>query len=182
LLASDSDDKIALDVTVRLAATEAPAMAAVIEDVPGADVATVNATLDAPAGTTMTAGTVATDVLLLTSETLAPPAAAAEVRFTIPPTDEPDAMVDGVRTTLATVDTDVGAVDDELEQLVVMSATAITTTMVNADAMRRRVVIRTIPLRQHSSVTRTRSVSARRRTSCSIGNTFWSQKVPNIAA
>ena len=59
----------------------------VVEDKTG-DVLTVNATVEALAGTVAVVGTVAT-VLLLERETTAPPAGAAEVRVTVPCEDAP---------------------------------------------------------------------------------------------
>ena len=48
------------------------------------DVLTVNVALDAPAAMVTLAGTVATAVLLLVSDTTAPPAGAADVKVTVP--------------------------------------------------------------------------------------------------
>src|SRR5688572_27579959 len=65
-------------------------------DAPTADVVTGNVALAAPAATLTLAGVAATAVLLLDSETAAPPAGAADVNVTVPCAPDPPATLDGL--------------------------------------------------------------------------------------
>jgi hypothetical protein len=60
---------------------------------------TVNVALAAPAGTVTLAGTVAADILLLESETVAPPYGAGPLSITVPVDEEPPLTLGGLTVT-----------------------------------------------------------------------------------
>lgn len=74
--------------------------------VPTADVGTANVALVDPAGTVTLAGTLATAVLLLDSDTTAPPLGAPEVSVTVPVEPVPPVTLDGFT---ETADSEAGA-------------------------------------------------------------------------
>ena len=89
---------VAGGVTVSVAVRVAPADPVIVTGVEAdtADVVTVNVRLVLPAATVTLAGTVATDVLLLDSETTVPPDGAALVRVAVPCEVPPPARLAGL--------------------------------------------------------------------------------------
>jgi hypothetical protein len=77
-------DTSAAPPTASVAVLLLPLIDAVIVALPAEIAATVNTALDEPAATVTTVGTVATAVLLLDSETVAPPVGAAADNVTVP--------------------------------------------------------------------------------------------------
>jgi hypothetical protein len=86
-------------VTVSMGDWPVPLNDPVKTAVPAATAVTVKVALDAPARTVIGDDTVATAVLLLESETLAPPVAAADVSVIVPCIVVPVAMLDAFRVT-----------------------------------------------------------------------------------
>ncbi len=87
-----------------------PLNVAVIVVGPAPTVVTAKTVLEEPAGTVTVAGTVATAVLLLVSDTAAPPAAAAPERITVPETAVPTVTLDELNVTPVTETVTVGGV------------------------------------------------------------------------
>lgn len=91
----------------------APLSVAVIIAVPGAMAVTMNVALEEPAAIVTGVCTVATEVLLLDSETVAPPDGAAAVRLTVPSPRLPGATLVALNVTPDTAaDVPVGLVDE----------------------------------------------------------------------
>lgn len=96
---------------------------------------TVNVALDEPAGIVRAVGTVATAVLLLVSERLAPPLGAAELSVTVPCPLLPAATLVALSVTPDTVPVVVVAdVDEPPHWTMLKMATAVTTSMTNGVA------------------------------------------------
>jgi hypothetical protein len=94
-------DTSAAPPTVSVAVLLPPLIDAVMVTVPAEIVVTVNTALDEPAATVTTVGTVAMAVLLLDSETLAPPVGAAADSVTVPCTVVPAAVLAALSATPA---------------------------------------------------------------------------------
>ena len=101
---------------------------------PGATAVTVNVALDEPAGIVRAVGTVATAVLLLVSERLAPPLGAAELSVTVPCPLLPAATLVALSVTPDTVPVVVADVDEPPHWTMLKMATAVTTSMTNGVA------------------------------------------------
>jgi hypothetical protein len=111
-------------VTFSDAVRDAPADPVIVTGVDAvtADVVTVKVRLVLPAATVTLAGTVATDVLLLDSDTTVPPDGAAPVKVTVPCELLPPTTVVGLNETAESVGTLVPAVTVSTAPHVVLSS------------------------------------------------------------
>ncbi len=107
-------------------------------DVDTAVVVTVKLALVAPAGTVTLAGTLATDGLLLETETTAPPLGAGAFRVTVPMEELPPVTLDGLSASEATVRS--GAVTVSVAGLLVTLPAVLLTTTTNCAPLSNGVV------------------------------------------
>lgn len=112
-----------------------PLSVAVIIAVPGAMAVTMNVALEEPAAIVTGVGTVATEVLLLDSDTVAPPDGAAAVRLTVPSPRLPAATLVALNVTPETAaDVPVGLVDEpELQSDNEIAAASVMTSVTNGE-------------------------------------------------
>ena len=128
LVALSAIDAIAAEpVTVSIGDCRlTPLSVAVIIAVPGAMAVTMNVALEEPPAIVTGVGTVATEVLLLDSDTVAPPDGAAAVKLTVPSPRLPAATLVALNVTPDTAaDVPVGLVDEPEPQSDTESAAAI---------------------------------------------------------